>query len=111
MPQEKYVEMNESENEIERRAAPRIELRSKSRLETFCDILRALGSGAETPAQIEYKTNIALPVLHSHIKTLESQGLVGAEGKDGRRVCRLSDKGYMFLSSFLTVRNELGKSQ
>ncbi len=79
-------------------------------METFCDILRAIGSGAEKPTHIMYKANLSWTVMQSYIRTLESQGLVMSVDSEGKRIYRLSEKGFQVLKQFLTIREDLNLS-
>jgi predicted transcriptional regulator len=83
------------------------QLNRRSRMETFCDILRAIGGGAEKPTHIMYKANLSWTVMQSYIKSLESQGLVISTDAEGKRMYRLSEKGYQVLNQFLSIREDL----
>jgi predicted transcriptional regulator len=83
------------------------QLNRRSRMETYCDILRAIGSGAEKPTHIMYKANLSWTVMQGYIKTLEAQGLVIPNDEGGKRLYRLSDKGYQLLNQFLSIREDL----
>lgn len=76
-------------------------------METFCDILRAIGAGAEKPTHIMYKANLSWTVMQVYIKSLEVQGLVVSNSDQGKRLYHLSDKGFQLLSQFLTIREDL----
>ncbi len=82
----------------------------RSRLETFSDILRAVGSGAQKQTHIMYKANLSWSVVQEYIATLESQGLVEQAVEDNKRVYRLSQSGFDFLNRMLSVQKELGLS-
>ncbi len=86
------------------------QLNRRSRMETYCDILRAIAAGAERPTHIMYKANLSWTVMQGYIKSLESQGLVVSEGVEGKRVYRLSDKGFQLLNQFLSIREDLNLS-
>jgi predicted transcriptional regulator len=79
----------------------------RSRMETFCDILRAIGAGAEKPTHIMYKANLSWTVMQNYIKSLETQGLVISVSDQGKRLYHLSDKGFQLLKQFLTIREDL----
>ncbi|MHB2035629.1 MAG: winged helix-turn-helix domain-containing protein [Nitrososphaerales archaeon] len=79
----------------------------RSRMETFCDILRAIGAGAEKPTHIMYKANLSWTVMQIYIKSLETQGLVIANADQGKRLYHLSEKGFQLLSQFMTIREDL----
>ena len=86
------------------------QLNRRSRMETYCDILRAIGAGAEKPTHIMYKANLSWTVMQGYIKTLEAQGLVIPSEEGGKRLYRLSDKGYQLLNQFLSIREDLNLS-
>lgn len=79
-------------------------------METFCDILRAIGAGAEKPTHIMYKANLSWTVMQLYLKSLENQGLVVSNSEQGKRLYRLSEKGFQLLSQFLTIREDLNIS-
>jgi len=86
------------------------QLNRRSRMETFCDILRAIGSGAQKPTHIMYKANLSWTVMQDYIKALEAQGLVVSDNEEGKRLYRLSQKGFQLLNQFLTIREDLNLS-
>lgn len=89
------------------REAAQSQVTRRSRMETFCDILRAIGAGAEKPTHIMYKANLSWTVMQLYIKSLEAQGLVIASADEGKRLYHLSDKGFQLLNQFLTIREDL----
>jgi predicted transcriptional regulator len=91
----------------QRSAQPQSQLNRRSRLETYCDILRAIGAGAEKPTHIMYKANLAWTVMQGYIKALEVQGLVLSTNDEGKRLYHLSDKGYQLLNQFVSIREDL----
>ena len=74
---------------------------------TFCDILRAIGAGAEKPTHIMYKANLSWTVMQQYIKSLETQNLIIATSEQGKRLYHLSDKGFQLLKQFMTIREDL----
>lgn len=76
-------------------------------METFCDILRAIGAGAEKPTHIMYKANLSWTVMQLYMRSLEAQGLVLAITEQGKKLYRLSEKGFQLLSQFLTIKEDL----
>lgn len=76
-------------------------------METFCDILRAIGAGAEKPTHIMYKANLSWTVMQQYIKSLETQNLIIATSEQGKRLYHLSDKGFQLLKQFMTIREDL----
>jgi len=83
------------------------QLNRRSRMETYCDILRAIGSGAEKPTHIMYKANLSWTVMQGYIRALESQGLIVSGNEEGKRQYHLSDKGFQLLNQFISIREDL----
>ena len=83
----------------------------RSKLETYCDILRAIGSGAGKPTHILYKANLSWTVLQNCLNTLETQGLVEVMDDDGRKAFRLSDRGFKLVEQYLSLSEGLNLSQ
>ena len=76
-------------------------------METFGDILRVIGAGAEKPTHIMYKANLSWTVMQLYIKSLEAQGLVVADSDQGKRLYHLSEKGFEVSNQLLTIREQL----
>ena len=76
-------------------------------METLHDILQTIGSGTEKPTHIMYKANLSWRILNQYLKSLESQGLVTPVDDEGRRVYRLTDKGFKLLEQFKSVMESL----
>ncbi len=76
-------------------------------METYCDILRAIGAGAEKPTHVMYKANLSWTVMQGYIKTLEEQGLIISQDEEAKRSYHLSDKGFKLLNQFLSIREDL----
>jgi predicted transcriptional regulator len=76
-------------------------------METFCDILKAIGAGAEKPTHIMYKANLSWTVMQSYIRSLEAQGLVIPTMDDEKKTYHLSDKGFQLLNQFVSIREDL----
>jgi len=84
-----------------------IQVSRRSRMETFCDILKAIGAGAEKPTHIMYKANLSWTVMQSYIRSLEAQGLVIPTMEDDKKTYHLSDKGFQLLIQFISIREDL----
>ena len=85
-----------------------IQVSRRSRMETFCDILKAIGAGAEKPTHIMYKANLSWVVLRGCLQNLKEQALVTESSvDDGRTVYHLTNKGFELLNQFLSIRDEL----
>ncbi|MGI0091499.1 MAG: winged helix-turn-helix domain-containing protein [Nitrososphaerales archaeon] len=93
---------------VQPQAAIQSQVSRRSRMETFGDMLRAIGAGAEKPTHIMYKANLSWSVMQAYIKSLEAQGLVTTTiSEQGKRLYHLSDKGFQLLSQFLSIRQDL----
>jgi len=79
----------------------------RSRMETYCDILRAISGGAQKPTHILYKANLSWTVMERQVNELEAKGLVESYDNDGRKQYRLSDRGFRLLGQFLAIREDL----
>lgn len=82
-------------------------LNRRSRMETFCDIVKAIGGGAEKPTHIMYRANLSWTVMQGYIKALETQGLVQTQDDDGKRLYQLTEKGFGLLKQYLSIREDL----
>jgi predicted transcriptional regulator len=86
----------------------RFELKRRSRLETYYDIIKAVGAGAEKPTHIMYKANLSWAALDCCLETLEYRGFISKEFEnETRRRYHLTQKGYTFLNQYLTIRDDL----
>jgi predicted transcriptional regulator len=91
----------------EHRLLERFQYERRSRVETFCDILYAIGSGAEKPTHIMYKANLSWNVLDEQIEKLERKGLVVSQKENGKKRYHLSPRGFKVLKQFIVLRQEL----
>ncbi|MDG6995157.1 MAG: hypothetical protein JRN52_04465 [Nitrososphaerota archaeon] len=81
----------------------------RSRMETYFDVLTAVGSGAEKPTRIMYKSNICWTVLKESLARLQNCGLIAEEvDRSGRRSLRLTSKGFGLVKDFLSMKEDLG---
>ncbi len=76
-------------------------------METLLDILTIIGTGVEKPTHVMYKANLSWTIMQQNMKLLESQGLVIPSEDQGRRIYRLSEKGFTLLKQFESVREGL----
>ena len=79
----------------------------RSRMETYCDILKAIAAGAEKPTHVMYKANLSWTVMQSYLKSLEGRGLVMSQETEGKKTYRLSDRGFQLLKQFMSIRDDL----
>ena len=96
---QKYLNPNQEMNQSQ--------VRRRSRLETYCDILREIGAGNEKPTHIMYKANLSWKVMQVYMKSLETQGLILVTLDGGKRQYHLSEKGFKLLSDMLSVMDGL----
>jgi predicted transcriptional regulator len=76
-------------------------------METYCDIIKAIGSGAEKPTHIMYRANLSWTVMQGYIKALEVQGLVLGQDVEGKRLYQLTEKGFGLLKQYLSIKEDL----
>ncbi len=76
-------------------------------METYCDILKAIGFGTERPTHIMYKANLSWTVMQGCIKTLENNEIVTSYESEGKRLYRLTDKGFALLKQYASIRESL----
>jgi predicted transcriptional regulator len=76
-------------------------------METYCDIVKAIGAGAEKPTHIMYRANLSWTVMQGYIKDLENQGLVVSQDSDGKRLYKLTEKGFMLLRQYVSIKEDL----
>ena len=83
------------------------QLNRRSKMETYCDIVKAIGAGAEKPTHIMYRANLSWTVMQGYIKDLESQGLIVSHESDGKRLYKLTEKGFMLLKQYVSIKEDL----
>jgi predicted transcriptional regulator len=89
-------------------AAPQqSQLNRRSKMETYCDIVKAIGAGAEKPTHIMYRANLSWTVMQGYIKDLEAQGLVVSQESDGKRLYKLTEKGFLLLKQYVSIKEDL----
>jgi len=76
-------------------------------METYCDIVKAIGAGAEKPTHIMYRANLSWTVMQGYIKDLEMQGLVSSNESDGKRLYKLTEKGFILLKQYVSIKEDL----
>jgi predicted transcriptional regulator len=83
------------------------QLNRRSKMETYCDIVKAIGAGAEKPTHIMYRANLSWTVMQGYIKDLEAQGLVVSQESDGKRLYKLTEKGFLLLKQYVSIKEDL----
>lgn len=76
-------------------------------METYCDIVKAIGAGAEKPTHIMYRANLSWTVMQGYIKDLETQGLIVSQEVDGKRLYKLTEKGFLLLKQYVSIKEDL----
>jgi predicted transcriptional regulator len=76
-------------------------------METYFDMLAAIGKGAEKPTHIMYKANLSWNVMQSYLKVLVTQGLVVITPEDEKKTYHLTPKGLQVLNHFESVMTDL----
>ena len=81
-------------------------------MDTYCDILRAIGGGAKRPTHIMYKANLSWNILQTCLEALQIQGLVSTfeDADSGRTGYELTTKGFELLNQYLSIRDCLSLS-
>ncbi len=87
-------------------------IKRRSRLETKCDILRAIQlEGEAHPTRIMYKANVSWMVMQGFLKELETQSLIAvASQRSGHRKYTLTEKGIECLQTLLSAKSLLGEN-
>lgn len=83
------------------------QLNRRSKMETYCEIVKAVGAGAQRPTHIMYKANLSWSVMQDYVKNLESNGIVASAVVEGKRVYQLTQKGFTLLNKYLSIREDL----
>lgn len=83
------------------------QLNRRSKMETYCDIVKAIAAGAEKPTHIMYRANLSWTVMQGYIKDLETQGLVVSQEGDGKRLYKLTEKGFLLLKQYVSIKEDL----
>ena len=76
----------------------------RSQLETICDILAAVDSGAYKPTRIMQRANIGWQLLGIYLETLTRNGLLVQETSGQRHSYRLTGKGLSVLAEYLRIK-------
>ena len=72
----------------------------RSKLDTFCDILEAIGSG-EKPTRIMYKANLSWRSLRSNLQGLLVLGMISrTRSRDKHVEYLVTNKGFRALSNY-----------
>jgi len=79
----------------------------RSRMETYCEIIKAIAGGAGIPTHIMYRANLSWTSMQGCIKVLERQGLVQTQDEKGKRSYQLTSKGFELLKQYLSIKEEL----
>jgi len=94
-------------NQSQQPAPQQSQLNRRSKMETYCDIVKAIGAGAEKPTHIMYRANLSWTVMQGYIKDLETQGLVVSQESDGKRLYKLTEKGFLLLKQYVSIKEDL----
>lgn len=76
-------------------------------METYCDILKAIGSNAQKPTHIMYRANLSWTVMQGCIKALENNGIVASHESEGKRLYQLTEKGFVLLRQYTSIKENL----
>ena len=76
-------------------------------METYCDIVKAIGYGSEKPTHIMYKANLSWTVMQGCIRALENNGIVVTHESEGKKMYNLTEKGFALLKQYQSIRESL----
>ena len=93
----RQVQIGVSEHHIVRR----------SRMETICEVLHVIESGATKITHIMYRANLSWKVMNELLEMVEKQGFVVTSSQQGKVVYNLTDKGRALLHQYSQIRDEL----
>ena len=80
----------------------------RSQLETICDILAAVDSGAYKPTRIMQRANIGWQLLTDSLEVLTRNGLLVQETSGQRRSYYLTSKGLFILAEYRQLTEAVG---
>lgn len=83
---------------------------SRSKLEVYSDILKAAGSGAESPTQIMLKANVSWNVLKDSLQVLIAHGLIIELLENEKPAYRLTNRGFQLLEKLMAIREQISSS-
>lgn len=93
----RQVQMDVAEHHLARR----------SRMETICDVLHVIESGATKITHIMYRANLSWKVMNELLEMIEKQGFVNKSAQQGKTVYDLTEKGRVLLHQYSQIRDEL----
>jgi predicted transcriptional regulator len=83
---------------------------SRSKMEVYGDILRVIGSGADSPTQMMLKANLSWNVMKESTQTLLAHGLIQENFVDERAYYRLTASGYELLKKIMAIKEQMSPS-
>jgi predicted transcriptional regulator len=79
----------------------------RSRMETYCDIIRAIGAGSQKPTHIMGQANLSWAVMQECVKALEIRGFIRSTDIEGKKIYQLTDAGFSLLKQYLSIKEDL----
>ncbi len=79
-------------------------------METYCDIIRAIGAGCQKPTHIMGQANLSWAVMQECVKDLENRGLIHSQDVEGKKLYQLTDAGFHLLKQYLSIKEDLEPS-
>ena len=76
-------------------------------METYCEIIKAIGGGAAIPTHIMYRANLSWKSMQGYIEVLETKGLIQTQDVKGKRLYHLTQKGFGLLKQYLSIKEDL----
>jgi predicted transcriptional regulator len=78
-------------------------------MEVYSDVLKAIGSGAQSPTQIMLKANVSWNVVKSSLQTLVQHGTLETSVEDGRSIYQLTSRGFELLKKLVLIREQMSE--
>jgi predicted transcriptional regulator len=76
-------------------------------METYCDIIRAIGAGSQKPTHIMGQANLSWAVMQESVRTLEGRGFIQSVETEGKKTYQLTDAGFSLLKQYLSIKEDL----
>lgn len=74
--------------------------RRRSKLELYLEVLKAISKGVNKPTNIMYRCNLSWANSREILKLLLKHNLINVVEENGRRIYKLTERGYEVLEHF-----------
>jgi predicted transcriptional regulator len=85
----------------------RNQFKRRSKMETYCDIICAVGAGTQRITHILFRANLPWTMLQSYLGVLESKRFIEICDEDGRKSYQLTPQGFGLLGKFKSIKDNL----